>query len=212
MISIKTTALICLTAVSTALLLSGCISIPSLRQPAIKTEYYIMEYPPPQAEDKKIPVTIGVKPFTANPPYNSTRIIYKKGNFHTNQYLYHRWHVTPAQMAACLLARDIKNSGMFAGVFGPNSFEPCNWIVEGNIETFLENDTEKQWSADLSVEITLIKGPLRNRRLFMQKTYSTSMPCERNNPRATAHAMSLAMQKISRDIIKDIAGVIEQNL
>jgi ABC-type uncharacterized transport system auxiliary subunit len=186
------------------ILLVGCMD---LKQPMNKIEYYTLEYTPPQITDlKPLSHVIKLERFTASPTYNTSRIIYKDQSFKRDSYFYYRWRDNPGALVTHCLNRDIRHSGLFKAVLTSNSRLTSSYILEGSVEEFFEWDMEEKWKAILSISIVLIdknQTDVGNRILF-QKTYRKEEVCKRRNPSALAEAMSLAMSKISRQIINDI--------
>ena len=190
--------------ISLSLLLVACMN---LKQPTKKIEYYTLEYPSPKIDDvTPLPYVIRVDRFTTTPPYNTTQIIYRDRSFERNAYVYHKWQTNPGAIVTTLVNRDMKNSALFKAVLNPESRLSSSYIVEGTVEEFFEWDAPKAWKAVLGVSIILTKkntGDIDNTILF-QKTYHQAQQCQRKHPKAVAEAMSQALSKISKEIIKDV--------
>lgn len=193
-------------------LFGGCVNLSELKETGIKPTYYILEYEPPVTVDETTSHALRINSFTAAPLYSSTNIIYKQNAFQTGEYLYHQWHVPPAEGIAWLLARDFRQSGLCRAVFGPSSTVMTSYAIDGNVEVFLEDNSEKPWRALLSIVILLIDEtePDPGESVLLQKLYSAAEPCARNNPRATAEAMSRAMQRVSGKIVQDIYDILKE--
>ncbi len=178
-----------------------------LNQPVNKIEYYTLEYPPPQIETfNPLPHVIRMDRFTVAPPYNTSQIIYRDRSFKRNAYVYYRWQTNPGAIVTTLLHRDIKNSGLFKAVIDPVSRFSPTCMIEGSVDEFFEWDTQNEWKAILTISIILTdknKNDIKNRILF-QKTYRKAEICEQKKPKAVAGAMSLALSKISEEMIKDV--------
>lgn len=193
------------------ILLLGILLLPtacvSLKQPSNKIEYYILEYDTPKlAGLAQLPYTIRIEPFIAAPTYNTTQIIYRKQSFERDAYAYHKWRVDPGSLVTQLLSRDLGDSGLFKAVVSHESRLKPSLILEGKVEEFFELDGPEQWNAVLSLSITLAEEDKKDidEGLIFQKNYRSMEACEKRNPRALAAAMSLAMERISKEIIKDI--------
>ncbi len=185
---------------------SGCFNLSELTQTGVQTTYYTLEYEPAITAAEKIPHTLKINHFTAAPLFSSKKIIYKEKDFQTSEYLYHQWHVMPAEGVSYLLARDMRQSGIFKAVFDPASAVPAPFSLDGNLEMFLEDNTEAPWKARIAIEIRLIDEtePDIGKSVLLQKLYADTEPCARENPRATAEAMSRALRRVSEKIIKDV--------
>jgi len=189
---------------SLPLLFGSCVS---LKQPVNKIEYYTLEYPPPQMETlNPLPYVIRMDRFTAAPPYNTTQIIYRDQSFKRNAYVYYRWQTNPGSTVTTLLNRDIKNSGLFTAVIDSGSRFSPSYMIEGTVDEFFEWDAQNAWKAILTVSIILTEKDhidIKNRILF-QKTYRKAEICKQKRPKALAEAMSLALSKISKEMIIDV--------
>ena len=186
------------------LLLGACMN---LKQPSKKIEYYTLEYPSPKIDElTPLPYVIRVDRFTTASPYNTTQIIYRNRSFERNAYVYHKWQTNPGAIVTTLVNRDMKDSTLFKAVLNPESRFLSPYIVEGTVEEFFEWDAPKAWKAVLGVSIILMKKnaeDISNTILF-QKTYHQVQQCRRKHPKAVAEAMSQALSKISKEIIKDV--------
>ncbi len=197
----------------TCLPAAGCLNFSQFQQPPLEIQFYSLEYEPPSVKIEAVssaPV-LKIKSFTAGPLYDSRLIVYRQKAFQTGEYAYHQWHVRPAAALAQLLARDMRRSAAFQAVFGPESTNQGSYDLEGEVEKFLEDDTEKNWRAVLSLSITLCDAtePDRKKQIVFQKQYKADQPCRRNHPTALAEAMSAAMKNISAQIIVDVYGAIQ---
>lgn len=193
---------------------TGCLNFSELVQPALEVNYYTLEYEPPSlAEAAPAPVVIGINEFTASPLYATGDMIYKKKDFLVAEYVYHRWRTPPAGMITYLLERDTRATGRYRGVYGPDGLARARYIIEGSVDKFLENDATTDWRAELAISITLRDAGAAGRDgdgIVFQKHYETSQPCARNNPRAFAEAMSLAMKRLSAAIITDVHEKVKE--
>jgi len=172
-----------------------------------KTDYYTLEYDPSKFTGlNALPFIIKIDRFYASPLYNSEKISYRKSDFQTEEYNYHRWETNPSQLIAYFLYRDIKQSGIFKGVFSHDTGFAATHSVSGTVDEFYEDDRGKTWEAVLSLDIVLMaeNEPDINKRILFQKKYSARKPCARKNPKAVAEAMSKAMSELSDQIITDI--------
>jgi ABC-type uncharacterized transport system auxiliary subunit len=189
----------------------GCVKLPELTQTGQETTCYTLEYEPASMTGEQLTCSLAVDSFTAAPLFSTRKIIYRQKPYQTGEYRYHQWHVTPAEAIAHLLARDLSQSGLFAAVLDPASTVPATFSVSGHLETFLEDNTRKPWQAVLGIEIQVIDEaqPDVDQSILMQKRYTAVEPCARENPRATAEAMSRAMAGLSRRIVQDVYDAIK---
>ncbi|MFH1623975.1 MAG: ABC-type transport auxiliary lipoprotein family protein [Pseudomonadota bacterium] len=186
------------------LFISGCLGINQERR---KIDYYTLEYDAPKAmELEALPFVIYVNRFHVAPLYNSNKIVYREKRFKTDAYVYHNWRANPGDIVTYLLARDMRQSSLFNGVFAGEGRHSSSHAVEGTVDEFFEEDSDTLWHATLSISITLLaeNEPDISKRVLFQKGYSVREPCAHKNPRAVAEAMSRAMARISQLIRLDI--------
>lgn len=184
--------------------LGGCAMFGSSSS---KTDYYTLEYAPPKlAALNALPFIIKIERFYASPLYSSEKISYRKNDFQTDDYNYNRWETNPANLIAYFLFRDIKQSGLFRGVFSHDTGFAATHSISGTVDEFFEDDRGKAWEAVLSLDIVLMaeNEPDINKRILFQKKYSAKKECAKKNPKALAEAMSRAMSELSGQIISDV--------
>lgn len=187
----------------------GCVN---LRKPRHQIEFYTLEYDAPQLQGlDPLPLVIRLERFGVAPAYNTNRIIYRDTSFGRNAYTYHKWRANPGDLTSYFLSRDLKQSGLFKGVFSYDSRAGASYVMEGLVDEFFEWDAPDAWHAVLSMSITLLKEnePDVAKKVVFQETYRAKEPCSRKNPQALAEAMSTALSKISGRITRDIHDVLK---
>ena len=197
---------------SLLLFIGGCAD---LKQPAVRIDYFTLEYESPVISDlSPLPVVIKVEPFSVAPSYNSTRIIYRNGSYKRDEYFYYKWRANPGLLATYFLRRDISNTGLFSAVLPSDSRFPFSFLLEGTVDQFYEMDEGEHWTAVLSLTITVMdsKDPDVSANVLFQKTYHKQKPCPQNNPTGLAEAMSQAMKDMSGDIIRDVYASIKDRM
>ncbi len=194
-----------LTFVTALLIISACTG--QLKKPAVRIDYYTLEYASPQITGlTPVPVVLGVQRFQVAPSYNTNKIIYREKNFKRNAYSYHKWRANPGDLVSYFLARDFQQASIFKAAFTLNKKIPTSHVIAGTVDEFFEHDANQSWEAVLTVSITLMKAyePDISKRVISQKRYSLRKPCQQKNPRSLAEAMSHAMAEVSEMIIKDV--------
>jgi ABC-type uncharacterized transport system auxiliary subunit len=193
-----------------ALLLSACASV---GQPSKKIDFYTLEYDPPLLahEREKVPVTVKVSRFQVSPLYNSNKIIYRDKPFTRNEYYYRKWRANPGDTITYFLKRDLQQSSFFKAVFSHEDRFACEYLLEGAVDEFFEQDNPDSWEAVLSITIALIKEnePDVSKRVIFQKTYRARTPSLQKNPKSLSEAMSLAMAQVSEQVIRDIVHALK---
>jgi len=183
---------------------TGCVGV---KQPLPNVDYYTLDYDPPKTEmTKPIRAVIRVERFQVAPYYNTTNIIYKKDQFIRDAYHYQKWRANPGDLVTYYLARDLRESGLFSGVFVLSSKFPSSHVIDGTLDTFQQENREGHWEAVLAFSITLMVEyePDISKRILFQKQYSVRKRCAYKNPRALAEAMSEALAELSKTVISDV--------
>ncbi len=191
------------------LLAAGCTG---LGGPPPDIAYYAPEYDPPAIVTRgPLPVVLRVDRFGISPFYDATRIVYRDADFRRDAYVYHRWWANPSEMVPHFLARDLRATGGFNGVFVFDGPRTATHVLEGTIGGFHEHDTPDAWWAVLSVDIALVASnePDVSRRVLLQRSYTEREPCDRKTPAALAAAMSRALARMSRAVLTDVYGRLE---
>lgn len=185
-------------------LFSSCMSL-SKPSPTI-TQYTLQYDPPSKTQGKALPVVLKVERFGVAPEFNTYQMVYGKGPFERNVYHYHQWRSNPGDLVTYALMRDLRNSGSFAGVLPRESPMPATHVLEGMVDQFFENDGSVACDAVLAMSITLMveREPDITKRILLQKSYQEREPCYRRNPVDLVKAMSHAMERISKRIIRDL--------
>ncbi|RLC20139.1 MAG: hypothetical protein DRH56_10565 [Deltaproteobacteria bacterium] len=194
-------------------LLLSCGACISLKQPPREIRFYTLEYAPPRINGLgPLSAVIRVERFGVAPVYNTTRIVYREAAFKRSEYVRFRWRANPGDLVTYFLTRDMNRSGLFRAVLPADTGIPCSHRMEGSVNRFLEEDTEENWTAALSVGITIMaeNEPDVSRRVLFQRVYEVRKPCKARHPDALARAMSLAMKEASEKIIRDIHRVLSR--
>lgn len=197
---------------SLLLLVTGCLN---LKQPAVKINYYQIEYEPMNVPTPKpLDVVLGVRDFDIATTYNSNRLVYKKGAFERDTYFYNRWITNPAAMITTATLSDFIHSRTYRAVVPIPGATKWNYEIQGYVRDIYENDLGNNWHGVIDLEITLIKGMPTDlkRRVLFQNSYHSSVPCAGKNPKAVIAAMSEAMQAISIELQGDVYKAIKDNL
>jgi cholesterol transport system auxiliary component len=191
--------------ISLFFIISGCLSAD---HPGNKINYYTLDYTPVEINDRvTLPHVLRVERFTVSPLYNSSSIIYQENRYKRDAYHYHKWRANPGDLVTYFLARDLKASALFKGVFSMDSRFASTHEIEGVVDEFFEWDEKGEaWKAVLSVSITLLteSEPDISKKIVFQKQYKEMQACEQKNPKAVAEAMSIAMSRVSIAVINDV--------
>jgi len=194
----------CILIVCFVSILSGCIGN---SQPSIAIKQYTLEYTSPRFENLSgVDQIIRVERFTAAQAFHSNDMIYRQKQYMRGAYNYNNWNVSPSDMLAELLLRDIRNVHVFGAVLSRQETGDAKFLLEGQIEEFMQIDEEERTWASLIVDVTLsdLFEKIPAKRILLQKTYKIMEPFNERQPSEFAGAMSKAVEKFSRELIQDI--------
>jgi ABC-type uncharacterized transport system auxiliary subunit len=190
-------------------LISGC----SLgAKPSYLVNQYTLEYPSPILKEFiSINELLRVEQFSVAQTFNTSAMIYKEGPNLRNVDPYNRWRTKPGEMAAEYLVRDLRNSGLFQAVISYDHSGETRYLLEGQVDEFLEVSEKDGRKAVLSLHVTFLdlKNTESAERVIFQRDYKVVEPYTEKTPPALAQGMSRAMEKISRQIILDLQNAVK---
>ena len=183
--------------------LSGC----AIRESnTVAVRQYTLEYASPVFADRQaIDAAIRIEPLSIAKNYNGTAMVYRKSPFSYGDDAYNRWRVKPADMISDLLLRDMRNAGLFRGVFSSDDEANAQYVLGGMIEEFYELEEANGSKAVITLNIFLIdtKEKAISRRALFQKNFRAVQPLEGQNAESLARAASSAMGTLSGQIITE---------
>jgi ABC-type uncharacterized transport system auxiliary subunit len=190
-------------------LISGC----SLgAKPSYLVNQYALEYPSPILKElNSINELIKVEQFSVAPIFNTSSMIYKEGPNLRNVDPYNRWRTKPGEMATEYLARDLRGSGLFRAVISYDHSGETRYLLEGQVDEFLEVSEKDGQKAVLSLHVTFLDLKKREmaEKVIFQRDFKVVEPYTEKTPAAFAQGMSRAMEKISRQIILDLQDAVK---
>ena len=194
------------------ILLTVLISSCSLgAKPSYLVNQYTLEYPPPILKDlASFSELVRVEQFSVAQTFNTSAMIYKEGPNLRNVDPYNRWRTKPGGMATEYLVRDLRNSGLFRAVISTNDSEETRYLLEGQVDEFLEVSEKDGRKAVLSLNVTFLDLKKRDtaEKVIFQRDYKVVEPYTEKTPAALAQGMSRAMEKISRQFILDLQEAV----
>ncbi len=193
----------------TTILASGC----GLgAKPAYLVNQYTLEYTPPALkETAQINELIKVERFSMARTVDSLMMVYKEGPNLRNVDPYNRWRTKPGEMVTENLTRDLRSSGLFRRVLSHHNSEEPRYLLEGQVDEFLEVNEKDGRRALLALNITFLdlKKTDAVDRVIFQRDYNAIVPVSEKTPAGLAQGMSRAMEKISEQIILDLQKVLK---
>jgi len=194
------------------LLFVGCVGNGPSHVPV---KQYTVEYPYPRFENMaRIEQVIRVERFTSAQAFHNNEMLYRLKPYTRSAYTYQRWNIIPSDMMTELLLRDIRSAGIFGAVLSHREGGDARFLLEGQIEEFMEIDEgEKTW-ASLIVHVTFsdLSGKTPEKRIVFQNTYKFAEPFKERRPDELARAMSSAMEKLSKELIPGIHRIAKGSI
>jgi ABC-type uncharacterized transport system auxiliary subunit len=181
-------------------------------KPSYKVNQYTLEYPSPFLKEfTSVNELIKVEQFSVAQTFNTSAMIYKKGPNLRNIDPYNRWRTQPGEMAAEYLVRDLRNSGLFRAVISYDDSRETRYLLEGQVDEFLEASEKGGRKAVLGLNVTFLDLTKRvtAEKVIFQRDYKVVEPYTEKTPAALAQGMSRAMEKISRQIILDLQDAVK---
>ena len=195
---------------STLFLLSACLpGIPPEKAPPI--HYYTLDYEPRLPNRETLPHVLDIRAFAQGPHCNTDKMVYSQEENSREEYHYHRWRSSPADLATYFLRRDLRQGKIFTAVTGPSFGQSCTHRLEGIVEEFYQMDKNGSSYAVAQINVTLLKCNERDisDRVVMQKMYRIRKKMPGKNPGGLAKAMSEVMAQFSRQLAGDMYRVLE---
>lgn len=190
-------------------LIAGC----SLgAKPSYKVNQYTLEYPLPFSKElTSINEFVKVEEFSVAQTFNTSAMVYKEGPNLRNVDPYHRWRTKPGEMVAEYLVRDLRNCGLFRAVISYDDSMETRYLLEGEVDEFLEVSEKDGRKAVLGLNVTFLDLTKRNtiEKVVFQRDYKVIEPHLERTPAALAQGMSRAMEKISKQIILDLQDAVK---
>jgi len=181
-------------------------------KPSYLVNQYTLEYPSPFLKELiSVNELVRVEQFSVAQTFNTSAMIYKEGPNLRNVDPYNRWRTKPGEMVAEYLARDLRNSGLFRAVISYNDSEETRYLLEGQVEEFLDASEKDGRKAILSLNVTFLDLKKRDtaEKVIFQRDYKVVEPYTEKTPAALAQGMSRAMGKISGQIILDLQNALK---
>jgi cholesterol transport system auxiliary component len=181
-------------------------------KPAYLVNQYTLEYTPSVLKEMaQINELIKVERFSVAQTFDSLMMVYKEGPNLRNVDAYNRWRTKAGDMVTDNLARDLRNSGLFRAIFSYNNSEETRYLLEGQVDEFLEVSEKDGRKAILTLNVTFLdlKKEDTTDKVIFQRDYRFIEPFGEKTPEAFAKGMSRAMEKFSKQVISDIYQAIK---
>jgi ABC-type uncharacterized transport system auxiliary subunit len=171
---------------------------------------YILEYPPPAVEGLvQTKDLIKVERFSVTQSFNTTAMLYQDSPYTLNADPYNRWRVNPGEMVPDYLIRDLRKVNLFRAVYSYRDMVDTRYVLQGQVEDFLERDEIGSAKAVLGMNVTLLDlAEGTPQKVLFQKNYRFEDLLGEKTAAGFAQAMSRAMEKMSRQLMLDLREAI----
>lgn len=194
-----------------ALLAAGLIWGCTGAKPALLVDHYSLEYGAPAFEGvAALEEVLKVDRFSATESLRGPLMLVRMKPHVYYADPYHRWRVSPADLATDFLTRDFRSAGLFKAVFTWRDPVDARFELGGAVEDFSETGGPDGRRVLVVIRMTLqdrSRSDIRSRVLY-QKKYESSLPIEGGGADDVAAAMSRSMAALSRQIILDAHAAI----
>jgi ABC-type uncharacterized transport system auxiliary subunit len=191
-------------------LVCGCFS--ALKVPAPQIYEYRLDYPPPPTSGAPLPIVLQFARFRSAAIAAREAIVYRRGDYATGTYPYHRWVANPASMIADLLARDFSFSGLYRAVQQGASLLIGDYELGADIDEIEERSAGGGCNAHLGMRVLLFRTRASDNPVILRDAYVADEPCGGTGPDALVGAMSRALQQISARLQQDVYNAIAGDL
>lgn len=190
--------------------LAGCL--PPTRTPERVNEY-LVSYEPPgvMAEEGQPPLeSVRVNRFSTAAPYADPAIVVRMGIYNFDSTPLERWRVAPGYMLGELLARDMRDCGLFSAVFSEYDISEARINLDGLVEELSEHRENGARAAVLKVRLTLsdTESDGGGFGVVFQRAYTEREPIETGGAEGLVSAMSRAAKRFSMNALGDIRDAL----
>ncbi|MCX7981643.1 MAG: ABC-type transport auxiliary lipoprotein family protein [Syntrophales bacterium] len=193
--------------------LYGCFT--SSPPPSAVTQYHAIDYPtPPMIKkwDKK--TTLKLEFISSLTPFTHPEMVWQNRPYSREILRRQRWLAPPNVMVEHLFLRDLKQALPSLIVLSREDMENGRFVLEGRIMEFLGEEREGVSFARLSLHLILIDTDERDpiKRIVLQKAYGGEDKLSSRTPSELARGMSVVLERLSREVTKDLEKVIHERL
>jgi cholesterol transport system auxiliary component len=128
----------------------------------------------------------------------------RDGSIHVDYY--EQWAVPPAQAMENDLRQWLSDSGLFAAVLAPGSRLNADYVLEGELETFIADPNAGL--VHVALALVLVDQRQGSTKVLLQRTESADVTLSASDPPAIAQAMRDAIVEVLRRTEVDVARVV----
>jgi uncharacterized lipoprotein YmbA len=186
-----------------ALLGNGCLS-----KPALKTQMFAFQSPPPAESASQTGPVIMLRSVSVSPIFDNNSFIYRTGPETYEIDPYASFMAAPAQAIAVGIRSRLLASGHIQSVVEPASSIPANQLMEVHVsELYGDFSQPGKGAAVLSARITLFRlDNIGNRQPVFQNDYTRRIALKNNTAANVMAGWNEALDQIMADFIGNIPG------
>lgn len=178
-------------AVFIVLVFSGCVT---KREP-IAEATLVIEAKPIDVRSKECKQkSLKVSSASAPMPLSSLQMSYVDKNSKVYAYNQTKWFDLPNNMIGMEILKNIRESGLFDSVASPKSRSKSDYILEINIEDFIQHF--KETSSFVKVSYTLSFIDTKSNQIVVAKTFTTQVPTKTLDAKGGVEAFNTALSQM----------------
>lgn len=185
-----------------ALVGNGCLS-----KPALRTQIFAFQSPPPATDASSMGVVM-LRSVSVSPVFDNNSFIYRTGPETYEIDPYASFMAAPGQAIGIATRARLLAGGHFRNVVEPGSLVPANQLMEVNVsELYGDFSQPGKGAAVLSLRITLFHvDNAGNRRPLLQKEYSRHVALKKNTAADVMAGWNEALDEIVTEFTGDLPG------
>ncbi len=183
------------------LLLIGLVEGGCLSKPALRTQMFAFQSPPPAETAPSFGKAIAVRFVTVSPLFDKNSFIYRTGAETYEIDHYASFMAAPDQSIAIAMRTCLLNSGHFRMVIEPGSSMKADEFIEAHVsELYGDFSQPGKGVAVLSMKISMFDG----NGLLLQKDYTRRIPLQTNTAADVMGGWNTALNEIMTEFISGL--------
>jgi cholesterol transport system auxiliary component len=179
--------------VLTLILFTGCAQIvPAISEYRINPNVYDMNFSSVACQDKSLKVA---QSFSSN-SLMSMDIMYSVGEHTQYRYNQSKWAQTPNAAITSELVHFLKSTNIFSSVSVPKSRMKSDYILETNIEEFMQYFNEDMQSSYAKISISFSLIETKASTVIATKTFKMDVPVKTLDAEGGVVALNEALQAL----------------
>jgi cholesterol transport system auxiliary component len=185
-----------------ALVGNGCLS-----KPALKTQVFAFQSPPPAEAASEGGAVVMLRSVTVSPVFDNNSFIYRTGPETYEIDRYASFMAAPGQAIGIGIRSRLLASGHFRNVVDMGSLGPVNQVMEVHVsELYGDFSQPGKGAAVLSMRISLFRQDNNgNRRPVFQQDYSRRIALKKNTAADVMAGWNEALNEIMSDFTGDLS-------